>query len=62
MAVSERIRARILAWLEERGLTKEAYAQAALAISLEDLVRELKRTRRRSSELHDHEHLGEDDL
>lgn len=52
----------MMAWLEKHGLSKEYLAQAALAISIEDWTRELKRTRRRSAELHDHEHLGEDDL
>lgn len=37
-------------------------AQIALVKSIKDLVAQLKRERRRTGELHDHEHLGEDDL
>lgn len=42
-------------------LKREA-ALLALVKSMQDLVRELRRERRKQRELHDHEHLGEDDL
>jgi hypothetical protein len=44
---------RIKRWLARHGVTDTEMAIAALAISIEDLKRELRRSRRSQRELHD---------